>query len=105
MKPMPVNKTMCDTCPFREGSPYAYLAADLRLSALGQSSRICHSTGSNNAINRRTGKPAALCRGARDIQLKVFHAIGFLSEPTDAAWTAKCREMGIEQDSRKPRRK
>jgi hypothetical protein len=95
-KPMPVNKTMCATCPFRIGSPYAYLLHDLKHSALTQSSRICHSTGSNNAINRRTGKPAALCRGARDAQLQMFHKLGFLSEPTDEAWDAKCREFGWE---------
>jgi hypothetical protein len=101
VKSMAVNETMCATCPFREGSPYQYLLHDLKHSALTQSSRICHSTGSNNAINRRTGKPAALCRGARDAQLQMFHKMGFLSEPTDAAWTEKCNEMGIEQDRRR----
>lgn len=101
MKSMPVNKTMCATCPFRDGSPYAYLRPDLETSALTESSRICHSTGSNNAINRRTGKPAALCRGARNAQLEMFYRLGFLSSPTDEAWTAKCAEIGIEPDSRK----
>lgn len=94
-KVIPTRKTMCATCPFREGSPHAYLASDLTHSALGQSSRICHSTGSNNAINKRTGKPERLCRGARDIQLKVFHSLGFLTAPTDEAWNEKCREMGL----------
>jgi hypothetical protein len=75
---------MCATCPFREGSPYAHLADDL-----------CHSTGSNNAINRRTGKPARICRGARDLQLQVFTAIGVLTAPTDEAWDAKCRELNL----------
>lgn len=94
-KPLPVCKTQCATCPFRTGSPYAYLARDLTHSALGDSSRICHSTGSNNAINKRTGKPPMLCRGARDIQLQFFHAMGFISAATDAAWDAKCRELGL----------
>lgn len=91
----PVMKEMCATCPFRKGSPYAYLASDLTNSALGKSSRICHSTGSNNAINKRTGKPRALCRGARDIQLQVFHRLGVIEAATDEAWEAKCKEMGI----------
>lgn len=78
----------CKTCPFRDGSPYEYLREALAESALTEATRICHSTGSNNAINRRTGKPARSCRGARDLQLKMFHEMGFLPEPTDEAWTA-----------------
>lgn len=103
MKRTPVNKTMCATCPWREGSPYAYLRNSLEERALGHESRICHSTGSNNAINARTGKPEALCRGARDAQLRFLSSTGFLSEATDEAWTAKCQELNIEQDSRKKR--
>jgi hypothetical protein len=98
---MTVNAQMCATCPWRKGSPYAYLREDLERSAMTESSRICHSTGSNNAINARTGKPAALCRGARDSQLQMFFKMGFLSEPTDEAWTEKCSEMGIAQDGRR----
>jgi hypothetical protein len=94
-KPLPVRATKCATCPFRADSPHAYLAHDLTQSALGQSSRICHSTGSDNAINRRTGKPPLLCRGARDIQLQVFHRLGFLRDATDEAWNEKCVELGL----------
>ena len=92
---MKVLNVKCATCPFREGSPYAYLAPQLAQSAISESSRICHSTGSNNAINRRTGKPPALCRGARDVQLAHYFATGFIDEPTEAAWAKKCRELGI----------
>ena len=96
MKVQFLRKTMCATCPFRVGSQYAHLASDLTESAITQASRICHSTGSN-AINHRTGKKPALCRGARDKQLQAFTAMGFISEPTDAAWAAKCREMGLKE--------
>lgn len=78
-------KAMCATCPFRPGSPYAGLANDLALSAMTEATRICHSTG-RNAINGRTGKKPKACRGARDIQLKLFTSFGILKEPTDAAW-------------------
>lgn len=88
-----VNAEMCGTCPWRDGSPYAHLAAPLAESALSEASRICHSTGSNNGINRRTGKPSALCRGARDLQLRAFAAMGFIAAPTDAAWSAKWAEV------------
>jgi hypothetical protein len=97
---MKVNEQMCATCPWREGSPYAYLAADLERSALSEGSRICHSTGSNNAINARTGKPEAICRGARDVQLRVLAGLGFLSEPTDKAWEEKCGQLGIKPNER-----
>jgi hypothetical protein len=93
MKTLPVRRTQCPTCPFRDGSQYADLRGMLSMSALSQASRICHSTGSNNAINRRTGKPPKLCRGARDLQLQFFHRIGFLDEPTDKCWAAKWREI------------
>jgi hypothetical protein len=97
---MPVNKRMCSTCPWRPESPYSELRETLSASALGEASRICHSTGSN-AINARTGKPEQLCRGARDEQLAFFVAIGFLSEPTDAAWESKARGLGIDPDEKR----
>lgn len=83
---LPCRKTMCETCPFRPGSPYANLAEGLAESAMTEASRICHSTGSNNGINRRTGKPPHLCRGAHEIQLKAFHVLKVIDEPTDEAW-------------------
>lgn len=86
---MPIQQVMCGTCPFRTGSKYTFLAADLGASALTHSSRICHSTGSNNGINRRTGKPPALCRGARDLQLRYFAHAGFIEAPTDEAWVGE----------------
>lgn len=101
MMRMKVNKRMCATCPWRDGSPYADLVPMLEQSAFTEASRICHSTGSNNAINVFTGKPERLCRGARDSQLRFLVGIGLLPEATDAAWTAKCRELGIKQDRRR----
>jgi len=74
---------------------YRDLAASLAVSALSQASRICHSTGANNAINRRTGKPPRICRGARDVQLEALAALGFLDAPTDQAWDRKRRELGL----------
>jgi hypothetical protein len=90
-----VRKKMCKTCPFRKGSKYACLAEYLAESALTESSRICHSTGSNNAINHQTGKSPMICRGARDLQLRLFYSVGFIKEPTDKAWTKKFEEMRL----------
>lgn len=84
---------MCGTCPFRPGSKYSNLAPMLSRAAL-ESTRICHSTGSN-AINRRTGKPIAACAGARKIALKAVTAAGIIPEPTEAAWQAECDRRGV----------
>lgn len=92
---LPIMKAMCATCPFRDGSKTEFLRTDLGISALNEGSRICHSTGSNNAFHRRTGKPEHLCRGARDFQLQAFYTLKVIEAPTDEAWEKKCREMGL----------
>lgn len=93
---LPIRKTMCATCPFNPGSMYSYLASDLAASALSDTSRICHSTGKNNSINRRTGKLPHICRGARDLQLHAMHAGGILTEPSDDAWNeARVELLGM----------
>lgn len=83
---LPVRATKCPTCPFRPGSKYEYLRANLELSARTDASRICHSTGKDNAIHKRTGLPEHICRGAREIQLEQFAAFGMIQAPTDEAW-------------------
>jgi hypothetical protein len=75
----------CATCPFRDGSEYAYLRDYLTQSALTEATRFCHSTGNNPAI-KRVKVPVQICRGARDLQLSLFTALGILDEPTDQAW-------------------
>jgi hypothetical protein len=101
-------KTQCATCPFREGVAQQYkdvqgvtIELILGLDPITQraASRICHSTGKNNAFHKDTGKPERICRGARNVQLMFLHAINFLPEPTDKAWVDKCRELGIKPDN------
>lgn len=84
---MPLRKTMCSTCPFRAGSPYASLVPSLTQSAMTEG-RICHSTGSN-AINRRTGIAPHICRGARKVQLKLMHGLRVIESPTDKSWNER----------------
>lgn len=92
---LPVKKEKCATCPFRAGSPYAYLAGDLARSALTEATRIYHST-DTSAIYGNTGKPAEACRGARDIQIQFFTALGVLEEPTDECWDRTYKQMKAE---------
>jgi hypothetical protein len=92
---LPLRETMCATCPFRPGSKYENLAQGLAESALNLASRICHSTGSNNGINKRTGKPFHLCRGARDVQLALFAGLRFIDSATDEAWNKARSVIGL----------
>lgn len=91
---LPLRKTMCSTCPFRPNSPYAYLAPELAFSAITECSRICHSTGSSNLINKRTGIEPHFCRGARDIQLNMMYSLGVITRPTDDAWNVAREKIG-----------
>jgi hypothetical protein len=95
--PHRIRAEMCATCPFRPGVPAKYAAVRpvIAHSALTEAARICHSTGSNNAFHRRTGKPPAICRGARDLQLRLFASMGVIAAPTDEAWAAQCRAMKL----------
>jgi hypothetical protein len=73
-------KGMCKTCPFREETIGQKEIANVVRERCLRVSQICHHP-------RLNGKEEThLCRGARDYQLKIFHAIGFLKEPTDEEW-------------------
>jgi hypothetical protein len=83
---MPIMPSKCPTCPFRDEG-FVCLREETQLMVLTEASRICH----HHELHKLKGK--YLCRGARDFQLRFFHAIGFLSEPTDEAWAAKYAEL------------
>jgi hypothetical protein len=84
---MPVMLAQCKTCPFRERGPME-LRARIEARILSGVNQTCHSTGL-----ARGKRDTHLCRGARDFALTLFHRLGFLSEPTDAAWDRKRREI------------
>ncbi len=90
----PLRKTMCATCPFRPGSKYAFLAADLAQSATTEASRFCHSTG-NNALGGKTGLPEYICRGARNVQLDFMKSCGVIKAATDEAWNEARKRIGL----------
>jgi hypothetical protein len=92
-KRLSTRKKMCETCPFRPGSPYSDLADHLAKRSMKEG-RICHSTG-DSVIVGFTGKKELLCRGSRDLQLKMFAGMGFIEAATDEAWDKKCKEMGL----------
>lgn len=77
----------CSSCPFHPGGLEltddkmtqikAYLAE-------GQN-HLCHSDTTNKTV----------CRGGRQYQLNVFHARGWISEPTDEALREAMSAFGI----------
>ena len=72
----PIQKVPCKTCPFAASNQIALepesLADHYRNVIELHGSHICHSA-------RKT----TICRGCRDITLKVLTAKGLLKEPTD----------------------
>ena len=100
-KTLPVRETMCATCPWRPGSKAAPLEEILTERILNEASHICHSTGSNNAFNKRTGKPPMICRGGRNVQLQVMFALGVIKAPTDEAWAEAWAKMKKERKNRR----
>lgn len=81
---LPVMKAKCKTCPFADSG-----CKEVRANVEGRlldASQECHSSG--------WPKGKALCRGARDVQLTIFHRLGFIDAPTDAAWDVKRKELG-----------
>ena len=85
---MPVMPKMCPTCPF---GPNGCIELREKISSrvLSVASQTCHSTGVAIGKNYDTH----LCRGARNLQLTVFHRLGVIAEPTDEAWMKAARQL------------
>ena len=89
----PVMKAKCATCPFRTDERGRYpdprLISRIQQQCLNDASQICHHP-------ELEGKPQThLCRGARDFQLDIFHRLGVIDAPTDAAWQEKQRSLTL----------
>jgi hypothetical protein len=78
--PNKVRAKKCSTCPFRDGSPLEDLRAKLIEQVLTDGNHMCH------AEQLQNEESTFVCRGARDIQLQVFHNLGAIKAPTDEAW-------------------
>jgi hypothetical protein len=82
--PNNVMPRKCATCPWRgdgqgvELGEFGYEA--LVYQVMHDSNQFCHAPALSGQPEER------ICRGARDLQLIVFHKLGVLKEPTDEAW-------------------
>jgi hypothetical protein len=103
-----VMNRQCATCPFRsDGKGYTEVANLLMDRALSEATPICHSTGDSDVTpkSKKVSRKNLACRGARDLQLKYFCAMGVLKEPTDEAWEKKWKEISAENGTSKPSRR
>jgi hypothetical protein len=87
IRDFPIMPHQCSSCPLRTDKRGRYpdprLAASVIERCVTRASQICHHP-------RLHDKPEThLCRGARDFQITIFYRLGFLKEPTDAAWKEK----------------
>jgi hypothetical protein len=78
LRTYPVQPKPCKTCPYEGEKPvqlspdrYYYFINNLA----GNGQHLCHS------LNNQ-----AICRGGRNIQLRMLCAMGLLDEPTDEAF-------------------
>lgn len=88
---LPVNSTMCRTCPFAQSHEQAIALQNTIIDRMldDGGSQICHGTEGPNR------KPRTLCRGAREHMLVLFYRMGFIDEATDEAWDVKRQELGV----------
>lgn len=86
-KSMQTPKSPCFTCPFAGEEPIPLTPERLKQILKDvvnfNSSHLCHTS-----HNRK------LCRGARDIQIKIAYLRGWISESTDAAFQAELMKTG-----------
>jgi len=79
-------KEKCASCPFGPNGDRELRAKVIERTGFN-ASQICH----HPAIHGK--KQTHLCRGARDEQLTILHRMGWISEPTDAAFAETSRRI------------
>ena len=84
-------KAQCATCPFGENGDLRIAQGVLDRVTKFTHSQLCHHPALHD-------KPEThLCRGARDIQLRILAAMGLIADATDEAFEARSRELGVIQ--------
>jgi len=93
---LPVMSARCKTCPFNP-SGCAAVRHNVVMNTLKGINQTCHSSGCAH------GKvDTHLCRGARDYQLHLFHALGVLTAPTDEAWREAVEKYALHPNTLAP---
>jgi hypothetical protein len=97
LDPCKVRQIACKSCPFGRygeaiGSEFNYdIFADLQFrltnQAINESNQYCHADELRGEVSTH------VCRNARDTQIRMFYAVGFIESPTDEAWAKKLNEI------------
>lgn len=83
----PVMPASCKTCPFGpHGDPTVRERVTERIVSLS-CSQICHHPALLGMKENR------LCRGARDLQLRILCVTGMIDAPTDESFNRKANEL------------
>lgn len=89
IKDWPVMKSKCSTCPFGPNGDRRTQSSVTESVVNMKGSQICH-----HPVLK--GKPEThLCRGARDLQLRVLAVFGVIEDATDAAYNRKRESLGV----------
>lgn len=87
--PPPCQPVKCKSCIFGDTSPITeYRLAEIVRYLLKGTTHLCHSRPSR-------GPRKLACRGGRNIQLKTWHAMGLIEEPTDEALAAAMKALDL----------
>jgi|SanBayMetagenome_1026888.scaffolds.fasta_scaffold66060_1 hypothetical protein len=84
LRTYPVQEKPCKTCPFEGENPVQLCPNRYKgfiENLAGQGQHLCHSVDNE-----------AICRGGRNIQLRILCAMGMLTEPTDEAFDQAIEE-------------
>jgi hypothetical protein len=84
-----VMKAKCATCPFGPNGDRLIEQAVTETMVRMEGSQICH----HPVLKGK--RETHLCRGARDLQLRLLAAFGVIDDATDEAFTAKGRKLGV----------
>jgi hypothetical protein len=82
-------KAKCATCPFGPKGDRLIERSVTDKMVNFEGSQICH----HPVLHDK--KETHLCRGARDIQLRILAAFGVIDDATDEAFNAKGRKLGV----------
>ncbi|MDJ0515505.1 MAG: hypothetical protein AAGJ08_13835 [Cyanobacteria bacterium P01_H01_bin.35] len=83
-----INKQPCRTCPFAGDEPLDITEGarqEIVSYVIAGTNHLCHSDESNQTV----------CRGGRDIYLRVATMIGAIKAPTDEALAEAMKEAGL----------
>ena len=91
----PVQPRQCHTCIFRPNSQMlrSQRLGEIQAYLMQGNTHLCHSP--DLAEPGSTGINTHACRGGRDWQIQIWHRLGLIDEPTDAALDLAMRAAGI----------